>query len=84
MAKNTTRTAAPANEDKAGKFKRIGAKRLTKAVKAIKGLENLSGRGYEYTDAQVTAIRQHLTDAVNTCLQAFHNKGKATETSISL
>jgi len=83
-APKRTRAPAPANETKADKFKRLGGKRVGRAIKAIKGIGNLAGSGYEYTDAQVSAIRGHLDAATRETLDRFANRGKVSASEIKL
>lgn len=70
-AKKTTRKAAPAGETKAAKFSRLASARVSAAVKKIKQVGNLSGSGYERTDAQVSAIKSHLEKAVSETMAKF-------------
>lgn len=75
MAKNpktaTRKSTTPADETKAAKFSRLASARVSKAVKAIKQIGNLSGNGYEKTPEQITAIKSHLVQAVNSTLAKF-------------
>lgn len=64
-------TSAPANESKSEKFRRLGVKRTTKAIKAIDGLANLAGSGYESTEEQKQIIIGALTDAVKRVQSRF-------------
>lgn len=64
-------TVDRSNESKADKFKRLGNKRLNKALKAIKNIGNLSGAGYERTPDQVKTIQSKLDDAVKTTMARF-------------
>lgn len=80
MAKASTKkasTAAPADETKAQKFSRLASARVSKAVKAIEQIGNLSGSGYERTDAQVQAIKGHLVGAVNGTMNKFDKSAPA-------
>lgn len=67
MAKPTTtrkpRTAVPADETKAQKFSRLASARVSKAVKQIQALGNLSGSGYESTPEQRTKIETVIREA---------------------
>lgn len=67
MAKPSTtrkpRTPAPENETKAQKFSRLASARVSKAVKQIKALGNLSGAGYESTPDQRSKIETVIRDA---------------------
>lgn len=74
------RTPAPEGETKSQKFVRLGGARVGKALKAIRGIGNLAGRGYEYTPAQVDKIAGALKDAVNSTMGKFDpNAAKSTE-----
>lgn len=87
MAKKpSTRKAAPAGETKSGKFSRLASSRVSAAVKKIKQIGNLSGAGYERTDAQILAIRNHLVEAVNSTMARFAPKeaGKTAEPEIKI
>lgn len=77
MAKDRKKrtAAAPADETKAARFSRLASARVTKAVRAIKNIGNLSGRSYEYSDAQVETIKGYLTDATKSALAAFASGG---------
>lgn len=64
------------DETKADKFRRLGQQRVTKAVKAITVIGNLSGAGYEYTETQIAAIKDALSFAVSNTLARFQPKQK--------
>lgn len=58
-------------KDNADRFKQLAKKRVSKALKQIHLIGNLSGSGYEYTDEQVAKIREALTDAVDSAMKRF-------------
>jgi nitrate reductase alpha subunit len=67
--------AAPANETKADKFKRLGNPRINNAVKAIGLLEALANKTvYDFTDDQRRIIEQTLDNAVTRVKDAFAGK----------
>lgn len=70
----------PSNESKADKFSRLASKRVTKALKAIANIGNLSGGGYERTNEQVKKITDALTAAVNAVKARFEGQVKKDET----
>lgn len=90
MAKSATArkartTAAPADETKSQKFSRLASQRVSKAVKAIKQIGNLSGAGYERTDEQVDAIGRHLMAAITATKEKFSKApGKTAEPEIKI
>lgn len=59
------KSTAPANETKAQKFSRLATKRVTKALKAVGNIGNLSGAGYESTAEQRAKIVTALQEAVD-------------------
>jgi len=62
-------------ESKSDAFKRLARKRVTAALDKIRLIGNLSNRSsYEYTEAQVLAIRAALEEAVNNTLAPFEQK----------
>lgn len=63
MAKKTRKprtSTIPANESKADKFKRLGAKRYGNCVKQLRNLAKLGGPGYERTAEQQKKIVEGL------------------------
>ncbi len=79
MAKKTRKkTGGNASVDKAAKFQELARKRMTKALKAISQLTNLSNRAnYAATDAQVNAMVKALRVGVQAVEDAFKAKDKA-------
>lgn len=77
---------APADETKSAKFSRLASSRVSAAVKKINQVGNLSGPGYERTPEQITAIGNHLKNAVNLTLAKFAPKeaGAAKEPEIKI
>ena len=76
MAKKTS-TKKP-TVDKAAKFTQLAQKRMTKALKAVSQLTNLSNRAnYEYTEIQVQAMLDALDEALTGVQNAFAQKDKA-------
>jgi hypothetical protein len=70
-------------ESKADKFRRLGNRRLGKAVKALNAIANLANRSqYEYTDEQVEIVVGVIASAVRTALEAFTPKPKASQSDI--
>lgn len=81
-AKTTTKPALTESEKaakqlaKAGKFVSVGQPRVTKAVKAIGILANLSNKNtYAYTQEQVDKMIAALAKAVNDVKNAFSVTG---------
>lgn len=66
------RTPAPKNETPAERFRRLGAKRVNKALQAIHSVGKLTGRSYESTDEQRKRI-----------LDVLREEMKATEAALS-
>lgn len=65
-------SAAPKNESKSDRFKRLGEKRVPRALKMIAAVENLGSKGsYEYTPEQAERIIQALTNAVTAVANKF-------------
>ena len=52
-------------ETKSEKFKRLATLRVSKLLKGIDILGNLSSPAYEYTDEEVTKIFSALADKIN-------------------
>lgn len=79
MAKKTRKkTNTKSIADKAGKFIELASKRMTKALKAIAQLQNLSNRAnYEHTDAQINVMLKALRTEVQSLEDAFKTKDKA-------
>src|SRR4029079_13526915 len=66
-----------AGETKAAKFIRLGNPRVTKAIRTIKLVGNLSGSGYEYSQAQIDKITALLKGAVSETMERFNVKEKS-------
>lgn len=62
----------PDNETKEDKFVRLGDKRVSAALQKIRLIGNLSGPGYNYTQAQVELIEGVLREAVVSTMARFH------------
>lgn len=62
---STPKANANAGETKSAKFSRLASKRVSKALKAVSNIGNLSGAGYESTPEQRTKIVKALTEAVD-------------------
>lgn len=71
-------STVPENETKAAKFKRLGEFRLSKALKSISAIGNLSGVGYEYTGEQRDKIEETLRAAVTGVMVRFAKDGSGT------
>lgn len=73
-----TKTPAPATkpakreETKAQAFVRLAKPRMTKALKAIKQVENLSGRTYEFSATQAAQVIGALYQAVQRVEEAYN------------
>lgn len=70
--KKAKKSATPAGETKADKFKRLGEARVGKALKTISLIGNLSGSGYTYTADQVAKITAALENAVSDTMARFN------------
>jgi len=70
---------AAAAKEKAARFSKLASKRVTKALKYISLIGNLSGSGYTYTAEQVTKIETLLTDSVEAVMARFVPGTKAAE-----
>ena len=73
----TPATPAPIGETKAEKFRRLGVKRVTKAVKAINAVKQLSGKGYECTDEQALKVHTAIEAALVEMRLSFENRNAA-------
>jgi hypothetical protein len=74
------RSPVDPNEPKDKKFRRLATKRVTKALKAIGYVKNLSNSNqYEYTEEQANKILSALTEAVASVKIAFSGEKKAAE-----
>lgn len=83
MAKtNTTANTATVQETKRQKFTRLGAVRVSKALKAIDIVSNLAGPGYEYTPADVEKIKTALQGQLDKTIAAFSKDKTAAAKSI--
>lgn len=72
--KKAGRKSAPENETKAERFIRLAKPRMTKAIKAISVLGNLSGAGYEYTPEQVDKMRGAIDAEMQKAFAKFQPK----------
>jgi len=67
--------AAPLNESKAARFKRVGQGRFAKAIKAIRLLSNLGNKySYDYTDEQADKLIAQLRKEVDEVERALRNE----------
>lgn len=67
------------------KFKELAEKRVTRALKHIKLIGNLSNRSnYSYTDADVKKIHNVLKEAVAEMKARFDAKGASADESFKL
>ena len=76
------RVKADPNEGKDARFLRLATKRMTRAVKAIAMIGNLSGSGYASTELQ----RKQIADALHASVEKTVTKlngVKAVDTSFS-
>jgi len=69
------RAAVDPNESKEAKFKRLASVRMSAALKAVRGVANLSGAGYGFTEAQAAQIGTDLDKAVSYVKNSFKNGG---------
>jgi ACT domain-containing protein len=67
---------ATANESKGAKFKRLADARVSKVLKQIALIGNLSGSGYEYEAAQVEKIQSALVEQVKATMGRFTKTAK--------
>ncbi len=68
--------AAPEGETKRQKFERLGSARMSKVLKAIGALGNLSGSSYEYKPEDVEKMRTAIQEATKNSLARFVPKVK--------
>jgi FKBP-type peptidyl-prolyl cis-trans isomerase (trigger factor) len=62
------------SRDKAAKFVELANKRVNKAIKDLKLIENLANRkNYEFTDEQVKKIIKALQKEIDSIKQSFMN-----------
>lgn len=80
--KTRTKTA-PENETKEARFVRLATMRMDKALKAIRLIGNLSGAGYAYNEAQVTAMGAALVAASDETFARFRPGGKTAKESFT-
>lgn len=64
----------PPNETKHDRFLRLMHKRLGRTLEDLRLVRQLSSDNYEYTDAEVKEVLQHLENAINEIAQAFGQK----------
>jgi hypothetical protein len=69
------KSVTPKDESKAEKFIRLAQKRTGKVLNSLRQVGQLSGAGYESTDAQVAKIFGAISDAAQAAFQKFKNKG---------
>lgn len=68
--------AAPEGETKRQKFERLGSARMSKVIKGITALGNLSGSSYEFKPEDVEKMRTAIQDATKAALARFVPKVK--------
>lgn len=71
-AKAPRKSKAPEGETKAQKFARLANARVSKALKTVSLIGNLSGSGYEYSDDQIAKINKALRETIDTTMQRFN------------
>lgn len=72
---------------KSANFIKLAQKRVTKALKSLEVVGNLGNRNqYDYTDEQVTKIREALVGRLNDTMKRFAPKvaGEETEAGFTL
>jgi len=70
---------------KRGNFVRLAEARVTKALKSIKVIGNLSNRtNYEYTEQDVNKIVNALQAEINLMKSRFKNKGNSESVEFKL
>ena len=80
-----TVTKNEAKRDKAEAFKRVGSKRVTNAIRTIRGVAKVANRNaYTYTDEQASRIVETLRDELNSLEAAFTAQGKKEDASFKL
>lgn len=67
---------AAQNETPRERFRRMSIKRVANAKRALRLIGNLSGRGYESTDAEVAFIFEELGKAHNAAKRQFHQRDR--------
>lgn len=66
-----------AKELKRAKFVELAEKRVTRTIKDIRLIGNLSNRGnYEYSDEDILKIYRTLSDELKTMKARFQRRGK--------
>ena len=74
----------PREEDRE-KFKRLAEQRVTKVLKQIKLVGNLSNRSnYEYSDGDVKKIYRAIKGALDEMKARFDSKGNASDEQFKL
>lgn len=63
--------AAYVAAERADNFKKIGKRRLTNIVKAIRNLGKLSSNNYRYTEDQVNKIEETLNTEIESLVNRF-------------
>lgn len=73
-------------ENDRSKFVRLAEARMTKALKAIQLIGNLSNRSnYDFTDEDVTKIFKALNDEISACRNRFEiTRKKSSQTRFRL
>lgn len=76
-AKKKVRAAIDPNETSESRFRRLGAARTSKALKAIRAISKLTGKAYTRTSAQEDSILKAIDAAVTEVRDAFAGKSKS-------
>jgi hypothetical protein len=63
------------HETKHDKFRRVGSSRVTRALKSIRLVGNLSSKDdYEYTDVEVAKIKTALSSELDKAIDRFNQR----------
>jgi len=83
MAKQSTpakKSQAERDAEKVARFKKVAPKRVTRAIKAIRGVAKCASANYKYTPEQAKAIDAALSEEMSKLLAAFSGSvARATE-----
>lgn len=66
-----TEDEEPENETREERFRRIAKRRVTRTLKEISLIGNLTGQNYKFTEAEVSAMFLALDDALDATRAAF-------------
>lgn len=64
----------PHNENKHDRFKRIATRRVTRILRTIESLGNLSRPSYQYTEEELNKIFSAIQDTLNNTKALFSAK----------